>query len=81
MRVDSPNPVMDLVDTDGVATPPAGIDAAAFDALVVDLDGLGRVGDLAVRRRGVVLRLLARGLTLNELETVLPGWSRYLDQR
>lgn len=71
---------MDPLDADEVATLPAGIDAAAFDALVVDLDGLGRGGDLAVRRRGVVLRLLARGLTLNELETVLPGWSRYLDR-
>lgn len=52
-----------------------------IEVVVVELDGLGGVGDLAARRRGVVLRLFARGLTLSELEAVLPGWSRYLDPR
>lgn len=71
--------MMDLTDARDVSMAPPGADTAAWGALIVDLDGLDGVGDVVARRRGVALRLLAGGLTLEALDAVLPGWGRYLD--
>lgn len=59
----------------GVRTP------EAWQRVTEHLRTLDAAGDVFVRRRDVVLRLLACGMTVAMLEAVLPGWSRYLDRR
>lgn len=44
-----------------------------------DIDALGGSHDLRPRRRGVLLRLLALGVPMSAIETLLPGWDVYLE--
>ncbi|MGH3441364.1 MAG: hypothetical protein ACRDUY_04855 [Nitriliruptorales bacterium] len=49
-----------------------------WQTLNADLRALDGHGDLHSRRRGVALRPVAEGLDPKLLESLLPGWGRYL---
>lgn len=58
---------------------PASWGPEVWQRFTADLRALDGTSDVFRRRRAVVMRLLAQGMSLSTLEALLPGWSLYLE--
>lgn len=58
---------------------PHSWDVRTWRRFTGDIGALDGADDVPLRRRGVLLRLLALGMPISAVETVLPGWDAYLE--
>lgn len=58
---------------------PHSWDVRTWRRFTGDIDALDGSDDVRLRRRGVLLRLVALGLPMSAIETMLPGWDVYLE--
>ncbi|MBW3563028.1 MAG: hypothetical protein KY437_11090 [Actinobacteria bacterium] len=58
---------------------PHSWDVQTWRRFTGDIDALDGSSDVRLRRRGVLLRLLALGVPVAAIETLLPGWDVYLE--
>lgn len=58
---------------------PHSWDVRTWRRFTGDIDALNGSADVRLRRRGVLLRLLALGVPRSAIETMLPGWDVYLE--